>query len=194
MEIAVLRHAAMAVPLLCTMAAAGEELALQTILDNTNVEPPSRVSFREVRHNRMLQDDLVITGYLEYLEVGSLHKVIQTPFEESYLIESERIEIDRDGVTRTLSLKRSRSLKTMLGGIEAILAGDSEKLAGVFNYELSGAEENWELLLQPRSKRIARQVRGLTVTGNSSSVTTIRFDLNDGEWHRMEILKDDTPQ
>lgn len=170
-----------------------DTLDLQTILDKTTITPPSRVTFREVRHNQMLKDDLVITGYLEYLQEGSLRKVIEAPFEEAYLIQKDRIEIDRDGEIQTLSLRRSRSLKTMLGGIEAILAGQTEQLTSVFHYELGGEVGAWSLQLRPRSRRIAKQLTSLTVTGNAESVTMIRFDLKDGEWHEMEIHESDPP-
>lgn len=175
--------------LLCLLSAPAlsEVLSIETVLDRTTIRPPSRVAFREVRYNKMLKDELVMTGYLEYLEVGSLRKVVETPFEEAYLIRSDRIEIDRQGVTKTLSLRKSRALRTMLGGIEAILAGETEQIASVFEYELSGVEEAWSLQLLPRSKRIAKQVTSLTVTGDLDSVTAIRFDLKDGEWHNMEI-------
>jgi hypothetical protein len=149
------------------------------------------VEFREIRHNQMLKRDLVITGYLEYLKVGSLRKVIEAPFVEAYLIQSDRIVIERQGVTKTLSLRRSRTLKTMLGGIEAILAGHADQLESVFRYELSGAESDWSLLLYPRSRRIAKQLTSLTVTGDTEAVTGIRFDLQDGEWHSMEIQRPD---
>jgi hypothetical protein len=162
---------------------------LETILGSTAVTPPSRVHFIEVRHNRMLKEELVITGYLEYLQKGSLRKVIETPFEESYLVLSDRIEIDRQGETRTLSLGKSRALRAMLGGIEAILAGQTAQLTSVFDYELSGEEDSWSLLLQPRSRRISKQLTSLTVTGDGESVTSIRFDLKDGEWHTMEMLQ-----
>jgi len=169
-----------------------ENLDLQTVLEQSRITPPSRVAFREVRHNRMLKDELIITGYLEYLQAGSLRKVIETPFEEAYLIREDHIEIDRHGETKTLSLKKSRSLKTILGGIEAILAGQAEQLATVFHYELDGEPNAWSLRLHPRSKRIAKQLTSLTVTGNSESVTTIQFDLKDGEWHAMEIMQPDS--
>jgi len=174
--------------------ASADELQLQAVLDRTMIDPPARVAFREVRHNRLLQDDLVITGYLEYPAAGTLRKVIETPFEEAYLVQSDRVEIQRDGVTRTLSLKKSRSLRTMLDGIEAILAGEGEQLASVFDYQLSGAADAWQLQLVPRSRRIARQLTGLTVTGDDESVVSIHFDLRDGEWHRMDIHKNDPPQ
>jgi hypothetical protein len=163
-------------------------LDLDAVLDRTTITPPSRVGFREVRHNRMLKDELIITGYLEYLQKGSLLKVVEAPFEEAYLIRSDSIEIERGGVTTTLSLRKSRVLSTMLGGIEAILAGETEELLSVFDYELSGVEEDWSLQLLPRSKRIAKQLSRLTVTGDCQSVTAIRFDLKDGEWHKLEII------
>lgn len=169
-------------------------LDLQAILDKTTITPPSRVGFREFRHNRMLKDELVITGYLEYLQKGSLRKVIEAPFDESYLIQADRIVINRQGVTKTLSLQKSRALSAMLGGIEAILAGQSEQLATVFEYELSGVEEDWSLHLRPRSKRIAKQLTSLTVTGDGDSVSTIRFDLKDDEWHTMELIPTSEPQ
>ena len=169
--------------------AMSESLSIEAVLDRTTIIPPSRVGFREVRHNQMLKDNLVMTGYLEYLEAGSLRKVIETPFEEAYLIRSDRIEIDRHGVTKTLPLRKSRILRTMLSGIEAILAGETEQLASVFDYELSGVEEDWSLQLLPRSKKMVKQVTSLTVTGDLESVTAIRFDLKDGEWHNMEIIQ-----
>lgn len=167
--------------------ASGNALALQSILDRTAITAPSRVEFREVRHNKLLKDDLVISGYLEYLQNGSLRKVIEAPFSEAYLIDGDTIEIERDGELQTLSLKKSRSLQTMLGGVEAILAGEAEQIEKVFHSELSGAEDGWLLQLRPRSSRIARQLKALTVTGDANAITTIRFDLKDGEWHEMEI-------
>ena len=178
---------------LCLMIAPAlaEPLSIESVLDRTTITPPSRVDFREVRHNRMLKDELVMTGYLEYLQTGSLRKVIEVPFEEAYLIEADRIEIDRQGVIKTLSLRKSRTLRTMLGGIEAIIAGRAEQITAVFDYELGGVENDWSLLLRPISKRIARQLTSITVSGDGKSVTAIRFDLKDGEWHMMELQKSD---
>ena len=165
-------------------------LELQAVLERTMVKPPARVDFREERFNAMFAESLVLTGFLEYLEEGQLRKVVETPFEESFLVRRDRIEIERDGETKVLPINKSRSLKTMLGGIEAILAGQTERLEGVFNYELTGAETDWSLQLTPRSRRIAKQLKGLTVKGNDQAVTSIRFDLEGGEWHLMEIQKD----
>jgi hypothetical protein len=164
------------------------------VLENTIVSPPARVDFREERHNRMLKEALVLTGYLEYLEEGRLRKVVETPFRESFLVEGERIEVTRGEEVSTIPLGRSKALRTMLGGIEAILAGRTDKLESVFHYTISGSSDDWSLALAPRSRQISRHLVGLTVTGDASSVTSIRFDLDDGEWHLLEILSDKPQQ
>lgn len=169
-------------------------LELQSVLEQTMVTPPARVEFREERFNEMFAESLVLTGVLEYLEEGQLRKVIETPFEEAFLVRRDRIEIEREGETKVLPINKSRSLKTMLGGIEAILAGQTERLEKVFSYELTGAETDWSLQLTPRSRRISKQLKGLTVKGDGESVTSIRVDLKGGEWHLMEIRQDPAEQ
>jgi len=169
-------------------------LELDAVLANAAVTPPNRVGFREERHNPMLKEPMVLTGHLEYLRDGVLRKVVETPFEEAFLIESDHITIERDGESRKLAVKRSRSLRTILGAIEAILSGESDKIESVFNYELSGTNDAWSVQLTPISRRIAKQLTGLQVNGDDQSVTSIRIALKGGEWHDMDILPDDNEQ
>lgn len=169
-------------------------LELATVLENTTVSPPARVRFREERHNRMLKEPLVLTGYLEYLEEGRLRKVVETPFPESFLVAGDRVEVLRDGDVRTIPLNRSKTLRTMLGGIEAILAGQADRLESAFYYTLDGSRDAWSLRLTPHSRQISRHLIGLTVIGGASSVRSIRFDLRDNEWHLLEILPEPPQQ
>ena len=162
-------------------------LNLQDVLDNTAVTPPARVGFREERHNRMLKEPIVLTGYLEYVSPGHLRKVIETPEAESFLIADGQIEIVQDGKTRRLSLGKSKPLQAMLGGIEAILAGHTEQLNESFDAELSGASDDWSLQLKPKSRRISAHLTGMQVKGDSNAVNSIRIDMKDGEWSLMEI-------
>lgn len=169
-------------------------LELDAVLERAMVTPPARVGFREQRHNALFAESLELTGYLEYLEGGQLRKVIETPFEESFLVGRDHVEIERDGEVQVLPVNKSRALKAMLGGIEAILAGDISSLEKVFRYELTGDEADWVLRLTPRSKRVAKQLNGLTVEGDAESATSIRFELQGGEWHLMEILREPAAQ
>jgi len=167
-------------------------LDLQTVLENTAVKPPARIGFREERHNPMLKEPIILTGYLEYLKPGQLRKVIETPFEEAFLITEYSIEIERDGKTRRLSLRKSTAVRAMLGGIEAILAGQTDRLASVFRYELSGTSASWSLQLEPISAKLSAQLTAMLVQGDENSATSIRMDLKDGEWSLMEFLLDES--
>ena len=166
-------------------------LELDAVLDSATVTPPSRVGFQEERHNPMLQGPMMLTGYLEYLSAGVLHKVIQTPFEEALLVDHGQVTIERNGEVRRLAVGRSRSLKTILGAIEAILSGDSKKLESIFDYELSGTNEAWSVRLTPISRRIAKQLKSLQVKGDDQALSSIRVDLETGEWHVIHILRGD---
>jgi len=182
--------AVLAALLLSVAATTGWPLELAAVLENTTVTPPARVQFREERHNSTLSQPLVLTGYLEYLEEGRLRKVVETPFSESFLVDGDRIEFSRDGQVRSVALGRSKALQSMLAGIEAILAGRTDELSAVFDYELSGTATAWTLQLKPRSRRLSQHLNGLQVSGDEMSVASIRFDLKDDEWHLLEILED----
>jgi hypothetical protein len=161
---------------------------LETIFENTAVVAPARVGFREERFNSMLKEPIVLTGYLEYLKPGHLRKVIETPFEESFLIADDQIEILQAGKTRRLSLSKSKPIRVMLGGIEAILAGQTDKLASLFKHELTGTEYSWSLRLVPKSKRIASHLTSMLVEGDENALGSIRIDMKKGEWSLMEIV------
>ena len=135
---------------------------------------------------------MVLTGYLEYIEAGRLRKVVESPFKEAFLIDADHIEVTRDGKIRKLSLNRNKFLKTMLGGIKAILAGQAEYLTSVFSYELAGTISSWSLRLKPISASASRHLTSLLITGDDTSVTSIRFELKEGEWHLMEIMDVDS--
>jgi hypothetical protein len=166
-----------------------QALDLRTVMENTAVAPPAQVGFQEERHNPIFEEPMLLTGRLEYLASGTLRKVIETPFEEDILIEADHVIVARDGETRKLALNRSRALKTILGAIEAILSGNSDELEAVFHCELSGTDDAWALQMTPISRSVARRITRLEVRGDDQSVTSIRINLQDDEWHLMSITR-----
>lgn len=182
----------MALSLLATafLQAEAHTLELQALLEKTTVTPPARVAFLEERHNQLLREPMKLGGHLEYLGPGVLRKVVETPFEETYLIESGRIIIERDGKTRRLSLKKGRALRTLLDAIEAILAGDAEKISSVFSFDIQGTAAAWSVLLTPISPKIGKHISDLEVSASDRAVESIRINLRDGEWHLMTIIHD----
>jgi len=91
-----------------------------------------------------------------------------------------------------LSLNRSEPIRAMLGGIEAVLAGQVEKLTSLFRYELSGASNCWSLRLEPLSERISAHLSAMVVEGDDDAAISIRLELKDGEWSLMEFQNTDS--
>lgn len=163
---------------------------LASILASTAVQPPAEIGFREERNNPMFKEPMVLTGQLEYLDAGVLRKVVETPFAEDILVEGNRVVVTRDGKTRKLSLNRSRALKTILGAIEAVLAGDQARLEAAFQCDVSGSADTWSLQMTPLAKAVAKRLSSIEVTGNEQAVTSIRISLPNDEWHQMQIGDD----
>jgi hypothetical protein len=164
--------------------------SIEDILNRVAISPPASVAFREERHNSMLQEPLVLSGYMEYLAPGRMKKVIETPFSEILTISENAIRIERDGKVENLSLRRSRSLRTLLRGIVAVIAGDENHLVETFELELQQSPDGWSIHFTPRSKRIARNLESMSVHGSSDVIDSIRISLAGGEWHKIELLQD----
>ena len=162
---------------------------IETVLKNVSVTPPARVEFIELRNNPLFEQPMELTGFLEYLAPGSMRKVIQSPFSESYLVDQDYVAVERDGEVRKLSIRAARSLQSMLSGLESMLSGNQEMLEKNFEYDLQGDEQDWTLSLQPHSRRVSRRLSGMVVTGNDQRVCTIRVDLPGNEWHSIQLLE-----
>ncbi len=186
-------RALVAALLACIVSTPAWSADLSSILAGAAVQPPAEIGFREERNNPMFKEPMVLTGRLEYLDAGVLRKVVEAPFEEDILVEANRVVVTRDGETRKLSLNRSRALKTILGAIEAVLAGDQARLEESFQCDVSGSADKWSLQMTPLAKAVAKRLSSIEVTGNAQAVTSIRISLPDDEWHQMQI-GDDLPQ
>jgi len=174
--------------LLLLVSTCGWSIELETVLENTAVTPPSRVGFVEQRFNRLLKEPMRLTGYLEYVKAGQLRKVIESPFNETFFITEDYIEIERNGKTRRLSLRKSKPMRAMFAGIEAILAGQTDQLTAFFRYELTGTNGAWTIRLEPLSKHVSAHLAAMLVKGDEDSTNSIRLEFEDEEWSLMELL------
>lgn len=158
------------------------------IAQATAIDPPGSVRFREERHNPMFSEPLVLTGSLEYLGPGVIRKNIESPFQESYLIEPGQVTVVKNNREEVLPTRQGKMISAMLGGIEALLAGDHDSIEEAFEIDLSGTMASWTLDLTPRSKRLRKYINSIEIAGNEISFQTLRIDLDDEEWHLMQII------
>ena len=68
--------------------------------------PKTAIAFTETRYSSLLKEPLVTTGELRFSPPDTLERRIDKPFAERYVIEGDRMTIERPGAgsPRTLSL------------------------------------------------------------------------------------------
>ena len=171
-----------------SMAADCEDLDLESLLEASAIAPPGSIRFREERHSPLFKEPLVLSGTFEYIQAGVLRKVVDAPFQESYLVDAGVIKIESGGETRVLPARQTQLIETFLSGIEALLSGDSASLEHNFNHCLKGSLNEWTLELQPKSRRLAKYLQGMQVRGSNGTIADFRVDLGEGEWQLVELI------
>ena len=83
--------------------------------------PSSRARFIETRHSAILKKPLVLTGRLIYRRPDRLEKHVQTPFQESIVIEGTRVTIARQGADadRLFTLPASGPAQALIESLRA---------------------------------------------------------------------------
>jgi hypothetical protein len=147
--------------------------------------PESAVRFTETRHSDALREPLVTTGELRYRRTAGgserLERRVQTPFAERYVIEDDRVTIERGDATRTLRLDALPLLRAFIDTIRATLAGDLVALRRHYAVVFSGAREDWVLALLPADPEIAELVTSVRIAGNADRIRSMEVLERSGD-------------
>ena len=130
--------------------------------------------FSETRELSLLQQALTSTGTLSFQRPDRLIKEFDPPHGVRYEIDANRLLIrGRDGGEEIIRLDNAPQLLAYVAAMQAVLAGDLERLHSYFELRLEGPREAWNLLLTPKEPGLARQVRQVEISGAHSEV--LRF-------------------
>ncbi len=144
-------------------------------------EPPQSISFTEVHSSKLLEQELVVRGTLEYSGAGKLSRVVAEPFAERTDIDGDSVRIHRaNRPVRQFSLKRTPELSGLLTGFLAILAGDRAALGREFELSLVDNAAGWQLTLRPRNVRVQARIAVIRVRGVGNTPDCIVTVSRDG--------------
>jgi Outer membrane lipoprotein carrier protein LolA-like len=131
--------------------------------------PKTPLAFTETRHSSLLKEPLVTTGELRFSPPDTLERRVRTPTAERYLIEGDRLTIERTGAgaPRTLSLASQPLLDNLVDTIRAMLRGDLPTLARMYRIEFAGGRDDWALTLLPSDPTMVEFVSTVRVTGHA---------------------------
>ncbi len=161
-------------------AAAAESRDLDALLAALARDSPQSIPFAEFHASRLLKQELIVSGTLEYVGAGKLARVVTAPYQERTDINGDEVRIERAGrPARRFSLARAPELGGLLVGISALLSGDRAALKREFAIVYSAAGDGWQLELTPRQAAAGSVASTLRVRG-SADVPRCLTVLRDG--------------
>jgi hypothetical protein len=132
----------------------------------------STATFTETRHSSALKTPLVTTGELRFIRPARLERLVRTPVDERYVVEGDRVTIERKGgAPRTVSLASQPALGAFLESIRATLRGDLATLRRFYRVELEGEPAGWTLVLLPSDPGMAELVTVIRIAGSGGRLT-----------------------
>ena len=155
-------------------AGGAEAPPLDRLLRSLARQPPQTVPFVEVRRSPLLDEDLVVSGELEYRGPGRMSRVVTAPYHERTDIDGTDVRIHREGrPERRFSLRRSAELGSLMSAFSALLGGDRAALEQVFEPRAELRADAWQLDLLPRVGVPQGDVEKIVVQGKDSTPACI---------------------
>jgi outer membrane lipoprotein-sorting protein len=149
--------------------------------------PASRATFVEEKEVPELDRPLVSRGTLAWRAPDRLEKRTTDPAPELFLIEGERLTLERPerGVRETLSLDTAPEIRPLVEALRATLAGDIATLRRYHEVSFSGDAARWRIVLVPRSLRLRGAVQRITLEGAGGFLAVVETQGNDGRTRLM---------
>ena len=145
------------------------------------------VPFTELRMNALLAEPLEMSGELLYESNGSLSKLIRAPVNETVIITTQSVRIERNGDVRELPLRKARELAEFYAGLRALLDGDFDELRAQFLISDIASAPDWSVNLVPRSARLKKFAPSLIVSGSGSRLLEIQVLRTDDDWQIIRL-------
>lgn len=164
--------------MLCAHAA---PITLDGLMNKMQAVKSRQATFTEKRSLQMLEEPLLSSGVLNYQYPNHLEKITRQPKQEVLNVTDSTIIFTSRGKSRTIPLKSYPALWGFIESIRATLAGDTLTLQKFYQIQLSGEEQNWNMILTPKNKEMAWQVRRIILQGKQSFLQSMQVIETSGD-------------
>jgi outer membrane lipoprotein-sorting protein len=146
-------------------------------------------TFVERKELAVLTTPLESSGTLTYTAPGRLEKHTLKPKPESLILDEKSLVIEDKARNRrrTLTLEEHPVIWAFVESIRSTLAGDLKSLNRFYRVKLEGAENRWQLTLQPRDANMLAVVESIAISGSTNLVTAIEVYEARGDRSVMTI-------
>lgn len=147
-----------------------------------------KATFVEKKYLGIIDQPIVSTGSLAFVAPDKLEKRTLTPKPESLVLNGGILTIDRPGKQRMMvSLEEYPEVAAFIESIRGTLAGDLTALQKLYQLELTGSADKWQLVLVPKQERMSSIFSSIRIGGMHAEVKTIDLEQRDGDRSEMVI-------
>ena len=151
-----------------------------------------QATFVEKKYLALLDQPVVSSGTLTFAAPDQLVKITLQPRFERMLLAGDQLSIEQAGMhTVRISLQQHPEITAFIESIRSTLMGDRATLELYYVPELSGSQNQWQLVLTPRQTRMLKVINRIRIEGRQSQVDAIGFDQPDGDHDEMAITPTD---
>jgi hypothetical protein len=168
-------------------AASAVALDLGDLMAELSQRRAGEARFVEQRFVSGLDQTLQYSGTLSFTAPDRLARHTLTPRPESFVVEGNKLTLERGGRTRQLMLDAQPELAAMVAALRGTLSGDASALRQHFRAAPTGTLAQWSLTLVPLDERLLGVVRQLRIDGRQSELHTVEVQLADGDRSVMTI-------
>jgi hypothetical protein len=143
--------------------------------------------FTEIRMNALLKEPLQFEGELLFSSDGTLSKVIHQPVQETVIISTTTVQLERRGKKRVLPIQKMPDLAELYAGLRALLDGNLPALQEIFSIEDVETGEHWTVNLTPKSSRLQKTAPLITASGLGNTLREIRISQTADEWQIIRL-------
>jgi outer membrane lipoprotein-sorting protein len=146
--------------------------------------------FVERRYVHFLKAPIIAKGVLVFTAPNRLEKKTLEPAAEDMVIDGDKLTVQRQGQTQTLSLSAYPQIGAFIEAIRATVTGDATSLQRIYQTDLQGDADGWQLQLQPRDPAMQAVVRSIAISGSGEVINRIQTVEHDGDRTDMRITED----
>jgi outer membrane lipoprotein-sorting protein len=173
--------------LFCLAAPVSAAWDIAQLMHDLSQRPSGRAKFVEKKYIAMLDKPLISSGELSFTAPDRLEKRTLQPKPELIRLDGDMLYVEHGGKQFNLRLSSRPEAVAFVESIRGTLTGNQKALEANYALALSGTQASWTLRLQPTDTNIAALLTRIDIRGARDRVTSIEYQLADGDRTVMNI-------
>ena len=163
---------------------------LERLMSTLGQKKSGRASFVETKYLSIASEPVTSSGELMFTAPDHLEKRTDSPKPEDLVVDGDKLTIERNGHRYTLALTQYPDLSAFIESIRATLSGNRFALEQVYKVAVTGAGDDWTLMLTPLDSRMLKTISTITLTGTRDVLHSVAIQQADGDHSLMRLQSD----